>query len=93
VDRLKEVKTKRGWEKTVASASAPNRQGGWVCRNLTALIHSHDAKVSAFVLPCSNELTQASQLQEAALWGLATIAKDNATVAAALIKSPTDQGG
>ncbi|KAJ7904209.1 ARM repeat-containing protein [Mycena leptocephala] len=76
VDRLKEVKTKRGWEKTVASASAPNRQGGWVCRNLTALIHSHDAK-----------------LQEAALWGLATIAKDNATVAAALIKSPTDQGG
>ncbi|KAJ7841193.1 ARM repeat-containing protein [Mycena olivaceomarginata] len=73
-DRLKEVKTKRGWEKTTASANAPNRQGGWVCRNLTSLIYGNDAK-----------------LQEAALWGLATIAKDNATVAGALRKSPTDR--
>ncbi|KAJ6481550.1 ARM repeat-containing protein [Mycena vitilis] len=70
-DRLKEVKTKRGWEKTVASATAPNRQGGWVCRNLTSLIHSNDAK-----------------LQEAALWGLATIAKDNAIIVGALSKAP-----
>ncbi|KAJ6523494.1 ARM repeat-containing protein [Mycena vulgaris] len=73
-DRLKEVKTRRGWEKTATNANAPNRQGGWVCRNLTALIHSKDAK-----------------LQEAALWGLATIAKDNFTVAAVLTKSPTDR--
>ncbi|KAJ7080182.1 armadillo-type protein [Mycena belliarum] len=75
-DRLKEVKTKRGWEKTAANANAPNRQGGWVCRSLSALIHSRDAK-----------------LQEAALWGLATIAKENATVAAALTKPPTDREG
>ncbi|KAJ7036154.1 ARM repeat-containing protein [Mycena alexandri] len=73
-DRLKEVKTKRGWEKTVASPNAPSRQGGWVCRNLTALIGSKDAK-----------------LQEAALWGLASIAKDNANVAAALSKTPVDR--
>ncbi|KAJ7774691.1 ARM repeat-containing protein [Mycena olivaceomarginata] len=63
-DRLKEVKTKRGWETTIASANARNRQGGWVCRN-----------------------------SQAALWGLATIAKDNSTVAAALVKSPTDRDG
>ncbi|KAJ7109549.1 armadillo-type protein [Mycena crocata] len=75
-DRLKEVKTKRGWEKTVASANAPTRQGGWVCRNLTALIHSRDAK-----------------LQEAALWGLATIVKDNATIAGALGKTASDRDG
>ncbi|KAJ7080440.1 ARM repeat-containing protein [Mycena epipterygia] len=75
-DRLKEVKTKRGWEKTAANANAPTRQGGWVCRNLTALIHSRDGK-----------------LQEAALWGLATIAKDNASVATVLSKPPTDRDG
>lgn len=56
-DRLKEVKTKRGWEKTVASANAPNRQGGWVCRNLTSLIHSSDAKARPFIIPCSNGLS------------------------------------
>ncbi|KAJ7743916.1 armadillo-type protein [Mycena maculata] len=75
-DRMKEVKTKRGWEKTAASANAPNRQGGWACRNLAALTHGKDAK-----------------LQEAALWGLATIAKDNSLVAAALGKTPTDREG
>ncbi|KAF8209205.1 ARM repeat-containing protein [Mycena galopus ATCC 62051] len=75
-DRLKEVKTKRGWEKTTVTANAPTRQGGWVCRNLTSLIYSNDAK-----------------LQEAALWGLATIAKDNAAVAAALGKSSNDRDG
>ncbi|KAK7042068.1 ARM repeat-containing protein [Favolaschia claudopus] len=74
-DRLKEVKTKRGWEKTIASATAPNRQGGWVCRNLAAQIHSNNV-----------------QVQEAALWGLATIAKDNATVAVALAKSSESDG-
>ncbi|KAJ7164100.1 ARM repeat-containing protein [Mycena filopes] len=74
-DRLKEVKTKRGWEKTAASPNAPSRQGGWACRNLSALVHSSDAK-----------------LQEAALWALATLAKDNATVASALSKPPADRG-
>ncbi|KAJ7238127.1 ARM repeat-containing protein [Mycena haematopus] len=73
-DRLKEVKTKRGWEKTIATANAPTRQGGWVCRSLTSLVYSSDAK-----------------LQEAALWALATIAKDNTTVASVLAKSPTDR--
>ncbi|KAJ7503801.1 ARM repeat-containing protein [Mycena galericulata] len=68
-DRQKEVKTKRGWEKTAASANAPNRQGGWACRTLTAMTHSKDSK-----------------LQEAALWALATIAKDNSVLAAALSK-------
>ncbi|KAJ7722363.1 ARM repeat-containing protein [Mycena metata] len=66
-DRLKEVKTKRG-------PNAPSRQGGWACRNLTALVDSKDAK-----------------LQEAALWGLASIAKDNANVAAALTRSSVDR--
>ncbi|KAJ7747843.1 ARM repeat-containing protein [Mycena metata] len=73
-DRLKEVKTKRGWEKTAESPNAPSRQGGWACRNLTALVDSKDAK-----------------LQEAALWGLASIAKDNANVAAALTRSSVDR--
>ncbi|KAJ7636791.1 ARM repeat-containing protein [Roridomyces roridus] len=68
-DRMKEVKTKRGWEKTAANANAPTRQGGWLCRNLAGLAQSKDAK-----------------LQEAALWALATVAKDNSPVAAALAK-------
>lgn len=45
-DRLKEVKTRRGWEKTsTTNANASSRQGGWVARNLTILLLSRDSKV------------------------------------------------
>ncbi|KAJ6617124.1 armadillo-type protein [Mycena sp. CBHHK59/15] len=76
-DRLKEVKTKRGWEKTATTnANAPSRQGGWVARNLTKLLHSRDTK-----------------LQEAALWGLAAMSKDNARIASVLSKPLSDRDG
>lgn len=45
-ERMKEIKTKRGWEKT--AATGPNvigRQGGWVCKNLAILLHSRDVIV------------------------------------------------
>lgn len=45
-DRLKEIKGKRGWEKPATNSNAPSRQGGWVARNLTALLRSRDGKVS-----------------------------------------------
>ncbi|KAJ7506146.1 ARM repeat-containing protein [Mycena galericulata] len=60
-DRQKEVKTKRGWEKTAASANAPNRQGGWACRTLTAMTHSKDSKLS-FVLSLAKSRSTDTQL-------------------------------
>ncbi|KAF7308047.1 hypothetical protein MKEN_01167000 [Mycena kentingensis (nom. inval.)] len=65
--RGREMRSNRGWEKAPASANAANSNGGWICRQLTALACSRDG-----------------QLQEAALWALATIAKDNAAVATTL---------
>lgn len=45
-ERAKEVKSKRGWEKTAATmALSPNRQGGWVIRTLISLSQCHDPKV------------------------------------------------
>lgn len=45
-DRAKELhKSKRGWEKPDLRPNAPRRQGGWVARNLVALLKSNDAKV------------------------------------------------
>ncbi|KAJ7590838.1 ARM repeat-containing protein [Mycena floridula] len=74
-ERMKEIKTKRGWEKTpTTSTNSPARQGGWVARNLTALLRSRNTK-----------------LQEAALSGLAAIAKDNPPVATTLSKSMVDR--
>ncbi|KAF9265383.1 ARM repeat-containing protein [Marasmius fiardii PR-910] len=70
-DRLREVKSKRGWEKASAhGASAPGRQGGWVARGLVGLLSSRAHKV-----------------QEAALLALAALAKDNLPVASALVES------
>ncbi|KAJ7059726.1 ARM repeat-containing protein [Mycena amicta] len=67
-DRMRrtEAKSNRGWEKAPATAN-PNTHGGWICRQLTALVYSREA-----------------QLQEAALWALATIAKENASVVGTL---------
>ncbi|TFK37457.1 armadillo-type protein [Crucibulum laeve] len=74
-DRQKEVKTRRGWEKTAAvNANAPSRQGGWVARELAGLLNSRDLK-----------------LQEAALSALAALAKDNVGVATALAKPSADR--
>jgi hypothetical protein len=45
-DRIKEVKGKRGWEKpNLTKLNSPSRQGGWVVRNLAALLRSRDGKV------------------------------------------------
>lgn len=50
VDRIKESKGKRGWEKpAVVNSNAPGRQGGWVARNLAALLRSRDSKVRLLI--------------------------------------------
>ncbi|GLB39316.1 putative ARM repeat-containing protein [Lyophyllum shimeji] len=49
-DRAKEVKTRRGWEKTSAVTVGPARQGGWVARQLTALLKSRDVKLQEAAL-------------------------------------------
>ncbi|KAG9226457.1 hypothetical protein CCMSSC00406_0003336 [Pleurotus cornucopiae] len=75
VDRIKESKGKRGWEKpAVVNSNAPGRQGGWVARNLAALLRSRDSK-----------------LQEAALYALSALSKDNDKIAALLVKPVSDR--
>lgn len=90
-DRIKEVKGKRGWEKpNLLKTDSPSRQGGWVVRNLVTLIESNDKKVISSVSDIRIWLQYNFQLQEAALFALATLANDNAPVASALGKaSPT----
>ncbi|SJL09728.1 uncharacterized protein ARMOST_13109 [Armillaria ostoyae] len=69
-DRAREVKTKRGWEKTSTNSSSLHRHGGWAARNLSSLLlTSKDYKY-----------------QESLLLALAALCKDNATVAVALTK-------
>lgn len=43
-ERHKEVKGKRGWEKT-ESVKSPSRSGGWAARQLSVLLHRKDVKV------------------------------------------------
>ncbi|EIW84663.1 ARM repeat-containing protein [Coniophora puteana RWD-64-598 SS2] len=67
-ERLKEVKGKRGWERSdILHSTGPARQGGWVVRHLIALVNGRDTK-----------------LQEAALGAIAALAQGNPTVATAL---------
>ncbi|OCH93874.1 ARM repeat-containing protein [Obba rivulosa] len=73
-ERTKEIKGKRGWEKPGVTKS-PSRQGGWVVRVLTSLLHRNNAK-----------------LQEAALSALASLAKDNQSVALTLARAPPEGG-
>ncbi|KAK0479999.1 armadillo-type protein [Armillaria novae-zelandiae] len=69
-DRAREIKTKRGWEKTSTNSSSLYRHGGWAARNLSSLLlTSKDYKY-----------------QEGLLLALAALCKDNATVAVALTK-------
>ncbi|KAG7098822.1 hypothetical protein E1B28_000726 [Marasmius oreades] len=52
-DRLKEIKSRRRWEKEKASAhsvNAPGRQGGWVVRRLIGLLGSRVHKVQEAAL-------------------------------------------
>lgn len=45
-ERVKQAKTRRGWENTSAvGLAAPSRMGGWVARNLSGLLTSRDVKV------------------------------------------------
>lgn len=47
-ERLREVKTRRGWEKAATTAGgAGARSGGWAAGNLAALLKSRDVKVRA----------------------------------------------
>lgn len=48
VERMKEVKGKRGWEKPDIARS-PSMPGGWVIRSLTALLQRKDTKVSVAI--------------------------------------------
>ncbi|KAI0683713.1 armadillo-type protein [Cytidiella melzeri] len=72
-ERHKEVKGKRGWERTDTTHHT-NKQGGWAARQLVSLLQRKDAK-----------------LQEAVLWALAALAKDNPPVAMSLARAPSDQ--
>ena len=45
-ERNKEVKGKRGWEKA-GTITAPSNQGGWVARQLVALLNRKNMKVRA----------------------------------------------
>ena len=96
-DRMKEVKGKRGWEKSsITNINAPSRQGGWVARNLTALLRSRDSKVKVFlpiILCVTTRFFFRFQLQEAALSALAALSKDNTSVAVVLAKSSPDRDG
>lgn len=46
-ERRKEVKGKRGWEKTEA-VNASSHSGGWVASKLVALLRKKDSKVGFF---------------------------------------------
>lgn len=73
---MKEIKSKRGWEKTASTASTFSKQGGWATRNLVVWLATRDFK-----------------LQEAVLYSLAALAKDNSPVAAILAKSSSERDG
>lgn len=73
---MKEIKSKRGWEKTASTASTFGKQGGWATRNLVVWLATRDFK-----------------LQEAILYSLAALAKDNSPVAAILAKSSSERDG
>lgn len=46
IDRTKETKGKRGWERPdVGKSNAPGRGGGWLVRNLNELLRNKDFKV------------------------------------------------
>jgi len=47
-ERSKEVKGKRGWEKEKKDGG----RGGWVARNLVAMLSSRDGKVGFFLNAC-----------------------------------------
>ncbi|KAK7043752.1 hypothetical protein VNI00_008364 [Paramarasmius palmivorus] len=50
-ERAKESKSKRGWEKLSAhGVNAPGRQGGWVARNLSAMLANRAQKVQEAAL-------------------------------------------
>ncbi len=49
IERHKEVKGKRGWEKP-DTVNSPSRQGGWVARQLVALLQRKDTKVGQRLL-------------------------------------------
>lgn len=90
-ERNKEIKGKRGWEKTEASSS-PSKDGGWLARQLVVLIQKKDAKVShrnkACLFPNTNVCI--IKLQEAALSALASLTRDNPLVATGLTRSTPD---
>ncbi|KAI0086228.1 ARM repeat-containing protein [Irpex rosettiformis] len=56
-ERNKEVKGKRGWEKA-DSSSSPSKQGGWVARQLIALIQKKDVKLQEAALSALAALTR-----------------------------------
>jgi armadillo repeat-containing protein 8 len=45
-ERSKEMRTRRGWEKTAATGvNALGRQGGWVIKHLVEMLDTRDVKV------------------------------------------------
>ena len=90
-ERNKEIKGKRGWEKTEPSSS-PSKDGGWLARQLIVLIQKKDAKVSHRNKSClfANTDFCTMKLQEAALSALASLTRDNPSVATGLTRSTPD---
>ncbi|KAF8163814.1 armadillo-type protein [Crassisporium funariophilum] len=75
-ERQREVKSRRGWEKT--SVLAPNAPSPWVARQLVSLLGESDRE-------------RDSKLVEAVLSALAALAKENPPVANFLAKSSPDR--
>ncbi|KAI0797444.1 armadillo-type protein [Abortiporus biennis] len=58
MERTKEVKGKRGWEKPESSVNSPSRSGGWVSKRLLILLGRKDIKLQEAVLSALSALTK-----------------------------------
>jgi armadillo repeat-containing protein 8 len=69
-ERSKEMRTRRGWEKTAATGvNALGRQGGWVIRHLVELLDTRDVKVCVELTPLSPTHALVSfKKRSSALW-------------------------
>ncbi|OJA13588.1 hypothetical protein AZE42_02727 [Rhizopogon vesiculosus] len=73
-ERSRDIKGRRGWEKTeLVNSSSPARQGGWVIRLLVTFLQKKDIK-----------------LQEAALRAVSSLTMENAAVATTLTRAWPD---
>jgi hypothetical protein len=90
-ERSRDIKGRRGWEKTeLVNFNSPARQGGWVIRLLINFLKKKDMKVNSSFTTRSK--SHASQLQEAALGAVSSLAIENTLVATTLARAWPDVG-